>query len=83
MPLTKQRPREIKRRKVELDSHTELDYPLLTIQYNFIAKCQYTDCTRNVLWSQVHSSHIHSNHKTFNYNNSNNNNNNKKVFYRM
>ena len=26
-----------------------------TIQYNFIAKCQYTDCTRNVLWCQVHS----------------------------
>ena len=41
-----------------------------TIQYNFIAKCQYTDCTRNVLRCQVHSSHIHSNHKTFNYNNS-------------
>ena len=41
-----------------------------TIQYNFIAKCQYTDCTRNVLWCQVHSSHSHSNHKTFNYNNS-------------
>ena len=41
-----------------------------TIQYNFIAKCQYTDCTRNVLWSQVHSSHIHSSHKTFKYNNS-------------
>ena len=37
-------------------------------QYNFIAKCQYTDCTRNVLWCQVHSSHIHTNHKTFNYN---------------
>ena len=34
------------------------------LQYNFIAKCQYTDCTRNVLWCQVHSSHIHSNHKT-------------------
>ena len=32
-----------------------------TIQYHFIAKCQYTDCTRNVLWCQVHSSHIHSN----------------------
>ena len=31
-----------------------------TIQYNFIAKCQYTDCTRNVLWCQVHSSHIYS-----------------------
>ena len=30
------------------------------IRYNFIAKCQYTDCTRNVLWCQVHSSHIHS-----------------------
>ena len=39
-----------------------------TIQHNFIAKCQYTDCTRNVLWCQVHSSHIHSNHKPFNYN---------------
>ena len=24
-------------------------------EYNFIAKCQYTDCTRNVLWCQVHS----------------------------
>ena len=34
------------------------------LQYNFIAKCQYIDCTRNVLWCQVHSSHIHSNHKT-------------------
>ena len=40
------------------------------IQYNFIAKCHYTDCTRNVLWCQVHTSHIHSNHKTLNYNNS-------------
>ena len=39
-----------------------------TIQYNFITKCQYTDCTRNVLWCQVHSSHIHSNHKTLKYN---------------
>ena len=27
----------------------------ITIQYNFIAKCQYTDCTRNVLWCQVHT----------------------------
>ena len=36
--------------------------------YNCIAKCQCTDCTRNVLWCQVHSSHIHSNHKTLNYN---------------
>ena len=35
----------------------------ISIQYNFIAKCQYTDCSRNVLWCQVHSSHIHSNHK--------------------
>ena len=25
------------------------------IQYNFIAKCQYTDCTRCVLWCQVYS----------------------------
>ena len=41
------------------------------LQYNFIAKCQYTDCTRNVLWCQVHSSHIHSNHKTFNSNSKN------------
>ena len=35
---------------------------LLTIQYNFIAKCQYTDYTRNFSWCQVHSSHIQSNH---------------------
>ena len=42
-----------------------------TVQYNFIVNCQYgTDCTRNVLWCQVHSSHIHSNQKTLNYNNS-------------
>ena len=33
------------------------------LQYNFIAKCQYK-CTRDVLWCQVHSSHIHTNHKT-------------------
>ena len=38
------------------------------IQYNFIAKCQY-NCMGNVLWCQVHSSCIHSNHKTLNYNN--------------
>ena len=39
------------------------------IQYNFIAKCQY-NCTRNVLWCQVCSSHIHSNHNTsLKYNN--------------
>ena len=25
-----------------------------TIQYNFSAECQYIDCTRNVLWCQVH-----------------------------
>ena len=32
--------------------------------------CQYK-CTRNVLWCQVHSLHIHANHKTsLNYNNS-------------
>ena len=37
------------------------------MQYNFIAKCQYT-CTRNVLWCQVHSSDIHFNHKTLNCN---------------
>ena len=40
-----------------------------TIQYSFIAKCQY-NCTRNVLWCQVHLGHIYSNHKTLNYNNS-------------
>ena len=36
---------------------------MVTIQYNFIAKrqCSYT---RNVLWCQVHSSHIHADHKT-------------------
>ena len=28
-----------------------------TIQFSFIAKCQY-NCTRNVLWCHVHSSHI-------------------------
>ena len=39
-----------------------------SLNFIFIAKCQYTDCTRNVLWCQVHSSHIHSNHKSFNYN---------------
>ena len=40
------------------------------IQYKFIAKCQ-CNCTRNVLWCQVHSSHIHANHKTsLHYNNS-------------
>ena len=39
-----------------------------TIQYNFIAKCQY-NCTRNVLWCHVHSSYIQSNHETsLNYN---------------
>ena len=41
---------------------------LLRIQDNFIAKCQY-NCTRNVLWCQVQSSHIHANHKALNYNN--------------
>ena len=39
------------------------------IQYNLIAKCQY-NCTRNVLWCQIPSSHIHTNHKTWDYNNS-------------
>ena len=29
-----------------------------TKQYNFIARCQY-NCTRDVLWCKVHSSHIH------------------------
>ena len=38
-----------------------------TIQYNYITKCQH-NCTRNVLWCQVHSSHIHTNHKTLDYN---------------
>ena len=41
-----------------------------SVQYNItIAKCQYK-CTRNVLQCQVHSLHIHANHKTLNYNNS-------------
>ena len=45
-------------------------YSSATVQYNFIPKCQYK-CTRIVLWCQLHSSHIHSNHKTsLNYNNS-------------
>ena len=36
--------------------------------YNFIGKCQYNR-TRNVLLCQVHSSHVHANHKTsLNYN---------------
>ena len=34
-----------------------------SVQYNFIAKCQY-NCARSVLRCQVHSSHIHTNHKT-------------------
>ena len=38
-------------------------FPASTIQYYFIAKCQY-NCTRNVLRCQVHSSHIHSSLKT-------------------
>ena len=33
------------------------------ILHSFIAKCQY-NCTGNVLWCQVHSSHIHASHKT-------------------
>ena len=40
-----------------------------TMQYNFVVECPY-NCTRNILWCQVHSSHIHSNHETLNYNNS-------------
>ena len=36
----------------------------LQSNYNFIAKCQYTDCRRNVLWCQVHLPHIHSNQIT-------------------
>ena len=39
------------------------------IQRSLIAKCRYK-CTRNVLWCQGYSSHIHANHKTSNYNNS-------------
>ena len=40
----------------------------VTMQYNFIAKHQY-NCTRNVLWGQVHSSQA--NYKTsLHYNNS-------------
>ena len=39
------------------------------LQYNLTATCQY-NCTRNALWCQVHTSHIHTNHKTsLNYNN--------------
>ena len=39
------------------------------IQYSFITKRQY-NYTRNVLWFQAHSSHIHINHKTsLHYNN--------------
>ena len=61
--------------RLALGLSTQLSYPCfsrnrINTVYKFIAKCQYTDCTRNVLWCQVHSSHIHSNHKTFNYNNS-------------
>ena len=42
----------------------------VTIQYSCIARCQY-NCIRNVLWCQVHSSHIHACHKTsLNYSNS-------------
>ena len=37
--------------------------PCSLIQYNVIAKCQYS-CTRNVLLCHAHSSHIHANHKT-------------------
>ena len=36
-------------------------------QDNFIVMCLYS-CTSNVLWCQVHSSHILANHKTLNYN---------------
>ena len=51
----------------------------VSIQYNYTAKCQYNynakcqcNCTRNVLWCQVHSSHIHAHHKTsLNYNTAN------------
>ena len=32
--------------------------PSASIDSNFIAKCQY-NCTMNVLWCQIHSSHIH------------------------
>ena len=53
----------------ELTTAPTLHVEYNTMQYNFICKCQY-NCTRNMLWCQVHSSHIHSNHKTLNYNNS-------------
>ena len=54
----------------DLGFHGQTEDIQYTIQCNFISKCQYTDFTGNVLWCQVHSSHIPSNHKTFNYNNS-------------
>ena len=44
-----------------------------TVQNNLIAKYQY-NCTWNVLWCQVRSSHIHANNKTSLYYNNNNNN---------
>ena len=50
-----------------------------TIRHNFIAKCQYS-CTRNVLWCQVHSSHIHCNQKTLNLNYNTNKHPGKKSF---
>ena len=68
--LIRQHPNKPELIYTKRQSHQSVEAGHSTIQYNFIAKCQYTDCTWNVLWCQVHSSHIHSNHKTFNYNNS-------------
>ena len=42
----------------------------IIVQYNIVARCQYC-CTRNVLWCQVRSSHIHADHETSFYNNNN------------
>ena len=44
-------------------------YCQVSTQNNFIAKCWY-NCTSNVLWSQVHSPHIDTSHRTsLHYNN--------------
>ena len=56
--------RELINRPWLTNQHAQTRHPP-ALQYNFIAKCQ-DSFTRNVLWFQVHSSHIHSNHKTSN-----------------
>ena len=54
-----------------------------TMQYcnNFIAKCQY-NCTRNVLWCQVHASHIHASRKKLNYDSSKQQTSREKVIHK-